>query len=452
MVPLFTVMEKTFNFKVLGCRMNHAEQREMESVLRERGLTPSSVEPDIEVVHTCSVTGQAAAKSRNAIRRAKKNGKAVFVTGCFTGTDPKVAQELGDVIVKQEGDVPMIERFAQAVDAFLELPSVNDMKNSETVSLPIATLPTTKANHVRAELRIQDGCDAHCTFCIIPKIRTTLRSKTIDDVVTEATRLVELGHQEIVFTGVFIGAFGHETALRRKQKTPDAEHLADLFDAVAQVNGLKRLRISSMEPGDVTEPLLDAMVANQPIVVPHLHLPLQSGSDQVLRKMNRQYGIEDYMEMVAMTKERLTVDGLPPAITTDIICGFPTETDEDFAQTVKFAKEVGYLHMHVFPYSIRTGTAATRWKQLPTPVVRERVNQLLELDETLSLSYRTQLLGKQVEVMLEQDLGDGSWKGRCEHYAEITLKTSGAKGNIVSAKVTEVHLDSTLAIPTLQII
>ena len=158
------------------------------------------------------------------------------------------------------------------------------------------------------------------------------------------------------------------------------------------------------------------------------------------------------MEMVAMTKERLTVDGLPPAITTDIICGFPTETDADFAQTVQFAKEVGYLHMHVFPYSIRTGTAAARWKQLPTPVVRERVNQLLELDETLSLYYRTQLLGKQVEVMLEQDLGDGLWKGRCEHYAEITLKTSGAKGTIVSAKVTEVHLDSTLAIPTLQII
>ncbi len=452
MVPLFTAMEKTFNFKVLGCRMNHAEQREMESVLRARGLTPNSDAPDIEVVHTCSVTGQAAAKSRNAIRRAKKSGKTVFVTGCFTGTDPDVASELGDVIVKQEGSVPMIERFAQAVDAYLQLPTPESVKRVETVSLPIATLPSTKANHVRAELRIQDGCDAHCTFCIIPKIRTTLRSKTIDDVVTEATRLVELGHQEVVFTGVFIGAFGHETALRRKQTTPDAEHLADLFDAVAQVKGLKRLRISSMEPGDVTEPLLDAMVANQPIVVPHLHLPLQSGSKQVLRKMNRQYDIEDYMEMIAMTKERLLINGLPPAITTDIICGFPTETEDDFAQTVTVAEKVGYLHMHVFPYSIRTGTAAARWKQLPPTVVRERVNQLLELDESLSLSYRKQLLGKQVEVMLEQDLGDGTWKGRCEHYAEITLKTSGTKGTLVPAKVTEVNPDSTIAMPTLQII
>ncbi len=452
MVPLFTSMEKTFNFKVLGCRMNHAEQREMESVLRARGLTPSSDAPDIQVVHTCSVTGQAAAKSRNAIRRAKKNGKTVFVTGCFTGTDPDVAKELGDVMVKQEGDIPMIERFAHAVDEYLKRPSSETIQRPETVSLPIATLPTTKANHVRAELRIQDGCDAHCTFCIIPKIRTTLRSKKIDDVVTEATRLVELGHQEIVFTGVFIGAFGHETALRRKQKTPDAEHLADLFDAVAQVKGLKRLRISSMEPGDVTEPLLDAMVANRPIVVPHLHLPLQAGSDQVLRKMNRQYCLSDYMEMIAMTKEHLSIEGVPPAITTDIICGFPTETDEDFAQTLAVAVKVGYLHMHVFPYSVRTSTAAARWKQLPSQIVRDRVNQLLELDKTLSLSYRNKLLGKKVEVMLEQELHNGKWKGRCEHYAEVTLRTSGQQGALVSAKITEVTQETTFAMPTLQIV
>ncbi len=432
--------------------MNHAEQREMESVLRSRGLTPSTQSPDIEVVHTCSVTGQAAAKSRNAIRRAKKNGKTVFVTGCFTGTDPDVAQELGDVMVKQEGDVPMIERFAQAVDTFLDRPQETAMQRTETVSLPIATLPSTKANHVRAELRIQDGCDAHCTFCIIPKIRTTLRSKSIQDVVTEATRLVELGHQEIVFTGVFIGAYGHETALRRKQHTPEAEHLADLLDAVAQIDGLQRLRISSMEPGDVTPCLLDAMVANQSVVVPHLHLPLQSGSEAVLRKMNRQYSIGDYREMIALTKERLTIDGLPPAITTDIICGFPTETDADFQETLVVANEVGYLHMHVFPYSVRTGTAAARWNQLQPHVVRERVNQLIELDEVLSLSYRKQLMGKHVKVMLEQELEDGLWKGRCEHYAEMTLRTGGKKGDIIEAKVTEVTQESTFAIPTLQIL
>ena len=160
-----------------------------------------------------------------------------------------------------------------------------------------------------------------------------------------------------MLTGVFIGAYGHETALRRKQNSPDSEPLADLLDAVAQIDGLERLRLSSMEPGDVTSALLDAMIANKNIV-PHLHLPLQSGSDSVLQKMNRQYSVKQYLEMIAMVNERLTVDGLPPAITTDIICGFPTETDEDFKHTLKIASEVRYLHMHVFPYSVRTGTAA----------------------------------------------------------------------------------------------
>lgn len=445
-------MDKTYHFKVLGCRMNHAERREMESVLHERGMKASNNAPDLEVVHTCSVTGQAAAKSRNAIRRASRSGKHVFVTGCFTGTDPEVAKELGDTIVTQAGDTPMLERFADEVDKWLELPRIETEKKT-TTSLPIATFPNLPSAHSRAELRIQDGCDAHCTFCIIPKIRTTLRSKTIQDTVTEATRLVELGHQEIVLTGIFIGAYGHETALRRKQEKPDDEHLADLLDAVAQIEGLKRLRISSMEPGDVTPALLDAMVANRPVVVPHLHLPLQSGSDEVLQKMNRQYNTTQYLEMVEMVNERLTIEGLPPAITTDIICGFPTETNEDFQRTFELASQIGYLHMHVFPYSVRSGTAAARWTQLPSTVVRERVQRLLNLDLTLSLAYRNRLPGRTTNVLLEQPTeSQGVMKGRCEHYAEIEVKTSSPKGVILPVTVNCVEEHKTSGIPALQIL
>ncbi|MBC8201101.1 MAG: MiaB/RimO family radical SAM methylthiotransferase, partial [Planctomycetes bacterium] len=297
-----------------------------------------------------------------------------------------------------------------------------------------------------AELRIQDGCDAHCTFCIIPKIRTTLRSKTIEDTVIEATRLVELGHKEIVFTGVFIGAYGHDTALRRKQESPDTEHLADLLDSVAQISGLQRLRISSMEPGDVTPVLLDSMIANRKVVVPHLHLPLQSGSDAVLQKMNRQYKTEQYLEMIAMVNERLTADSIPPAITTDIICGFPSETEEDFNKTVEVAIKVGYLHMHVFPYSVRSGTAAARWKQHAPNAVRSRVQTLLQLDNELSLEYRNTLHGKQVHVMLEQkDEETGLFRGRSQYYAEISLKTSASIGELVLATVTEVSKNATVA-------
>ena len=430
--------------------MNHAERREMESILQDRGMKESLQSPDLEIVHTCSVTGQAAAKSRNAIRRAKRNGKHVFVTGCFTGTDPKVAQELGDTVVTQAGETPMLERFAREVDDWLQRPSQET--KARTTSLPIATLPQHRGEHTRAELRIQDGCDAHCTFCIIPKIRTTLRSKTIEDAVTEATRLVELGHKEVVLTGVFIGAYGHETALRRKQDSPESEHLADLLDAVAHIDGLQRLRISSMEPGDVTPVLLDAMVANKNIV-PHLHLPLQSGSDAVLQKMNRQYNISQYMEMIALVNERLTVESLPPAITTDIICGFPTETQEDFEETIKIASQSKYLHMHIFPYSIRTGTAAARWNQLSPEVVQERVRRLLELDHELSLAYRQQLLHRSVKVLLEQQSEEeGQMKGRCDHYAEISLQTNAQIGAIVEAKVTQVQSGKTVAQPTLQIL
>ena len=437
-------MEKTYHFKVLGCRMNHAERREMESILLERGMKPSSNgSADLEVVHTCSVTGQAAAKSRNAIRRASRTGKTVLVTGCFTGTDPEVALELGDAVVPQAGDAPMLERFADEVDSWLERP-LQHHEQPKTTSLPIAALPTTRSPHIRAELRIQDGCDAHCTFCIIPKIRTTLRSKTVEDTVTEATRLVELGHKEIVLTGIFIGAYGHETALRRKQEDPDREHLADLLDAVSQIDGLQRLRISSMEPGDVTPVLLDAILANQPIVVPHLHLPLQSGSSTVLRKMNRQYSVIDYLEMIQMVNQRLTIDGLRPAITTDIICGFPNETDADFEQSVQVAKEVGYLHMHVFPYSARTGTAAARWEQLPSTVVHNRVQTLLELDRSLSLQYRKHLIGKVVLVMVEQPAEEpGFVRGRCDRYAEITVQTDADKGELIPVKITRADLDTT---------
>ena len=432
--------------------MNHAERREMESILQSRGMSPSSNSPDVEIVHTCSVTGQAAAKSRNAIRRANRNGNHVIVTGCFTGTDLEVAQELGDTIVTQAGDTPMLERFTEEIDAWLEIP-IRNVLASKTTSLPIATLPTRPGTHTRAELRIQDGCDAHCTFCIIPKIRTTLRSKTIEDTVIEATRLVELGHKEIIFTGIFIGAYGHETALRRKQKSPDDEHLADLLDAVAQIDGLMRLRISSMEPGDVTPALLDAIVANQAVVVPHLHLPLQSGSDAVLKKMNRQYTISQYMEMIAMVNDRLTIDSLPPAITTDIICGFPTETEEDFIHTMGIASEVGYLHMHIFPYSVRLGTSAARWEQLPPLVLKERVNRLIALDTNLSLAYRNLLVGRTVEVMVEQPCNKpGFMKGRCEHYAEISLQTKASAGSIVEARVAQVLGTRTVAKPALQIL
>jgi threonylcarbamoyladenosine tRNA methylthiotransferase MtaB len=487
-----------YRITTLGCRVNHAETREIQTLLTSRGLAEASGDEaaDLHVVHTCSVTHTAAAKSRHAVRRATRGPGAtkdhritkVFITGCYASTDPEEAHSLvghGDQVVghaePQSSAVghsgspgeTLVERLAERLDHWLtgrsQPPadraaerdrslirtsrSGSSREHVEVLPLPVL-LPTTPARHVRAEVKIQDGCDAHCTFCIIPTTRPTLRSKRVADVVAEARRLVDLGHGEIVLAGVFIGAYGHETALRRKQVDPTREPLAELVDAVASIEGLQRLRISSMEPGDVTEPLLDAMVANAPTVVPHLHLPLQSGSDTVLRRMNRQYRVGDYLEMVDAVNETLTTasscsarrDGLPPAITTDIICGFPGETDADFERTVEVARRVGYLHMHVFPYSVRRGTAAARWTgdHLPAAVVRRRVRTLIDLEadprQGLDITYRRRLLDRTVRVILEQPdrHENGCMIGRCDHYAAVRVCTGQPRGRLVNVRITEV--------------
>jgi len=449
---------KSYRMTTLGCRANHAEQREMEAILNAKGLirTESGMPASLEVVHTCSVTSRAAAKSRQSIRQAaRKRGPGhepskVIVTGCFASMEPDVAQRLlnsdvpaspGTVIGHHHEDGrSMIERFRSEVDAWLSSPSSRATSAKQaTLHLPLVELPNQRAHHTRAEIRIQDGCDAHCTFCIIPKLRPDLRSKRLQDVIEEARRLVDLGHNEIVLTGIFIGAFGHETAIHRRQDFQPETRLSELVDSVAAIPGVQRLRISSMEPMDVTEDLLDAMVANPRIVVPHLHLPLQSGSDRILRRMNRQYNASAYLEMIEMAEEALTLDGLPPAITTDVICGFPGETEDDFQGTVEMARRVGYLHMHTFRFSPREGTAAARWKSqfVHDETIRSRVKRLHTLEndpqDGLAIKYRRQLVGREHRLIMEQPDPDhpGRWLGRCDHYERFTVEGDFHKGQLV---------------------
>jgi threonylcarbamoyladenosine tRNA methylthiotransferase MtaB len=470
----------------LGCRVNHAEARELESVLLDRGLLKarSGQRADLEVIHTCSVTHTAAVKSRHAIRRALRRqaeaqtdtrlphnrlhepdslhaalAPGIIVTGCYGSTDTEQAIRLAggpDRVIRHHADdgSALPDRFARRLDQWLGRHSAPDsLRRPQSGSFPqmLRPLPVVEpraaGNHVRAELKIQDGCDAHCTFCTIPGIRRTLRSKSVGEAVGEARRLVDLGHREIVLTGIFIGAYGHETTLRHRQAGCGPQTLADLVDAVAQVRGLDRLRISSLEPGDAAGALLEAMVANRPVVAEHLHLPLQSGSDAVLKRMNRQYRVGDYLEMIDQVTEALTTpDGLPPAITTDIICGFPGETPLDFEKTVDVSRRVGYLHMHVFPFSPRRGTAAARWQRrfVEAETAKARVRRLIELedepDNGLSIRYRRRLLGHTARVIIEQaDKKDPALvTGRCGHYAQVWLRTEQSRGAVVDVRITEV--------------
>jgi threonylcarbamoyladenosine tRNA methylthiotransferase MtaB len=492
-----------YRITTLGCRVNHAEAREMESVLLDRGLVRAAGgEPaDLEVVHTCGITTAAAGKSRRAVREAARRSfgdklpgrdlhqafpagvtwsPQIIVTGCLGTTDPQEAVRLAGgrqhvVPHEAEDGSTLAVRFARRVDHWLATRQAYEPLRRRAAGschrtarpLPIVTphrsagvrarlVPATlrvAGSHVRAELKIQDGCDARCTYCVIPAIRRTLRSKEIRDTVSEASQLVDMGHREIVLTGVFIGAYGRETALRRRQSPDTSEPLADLVAAVATVRGLQRLRISSLEPGDVTGQLLDAMVANRPVVVPHLHLPLQSGSDTILRRMNRQYTIDDYLEMIDRVNDALaTPDGLPPALTTDIICGFPGETWGDFERTVEVARRVAYLHLHVFPFSPRPGTAAARWRDrfVSATVTRARVRRLLALEDDprrgLSIRYRRRLLGRTVRVIIEKpDHSDPTMMtGRCDHYVLVRLRTSRPRGTLVHAEIIEVSPKRTL--------
>jgi MiaB/RimO family radical SAM methylthiotransferase len=290
-----------------------------------------------------------------------------------------------------------------------------------TWSLPV--LSGRQSGHQRAFLKVQDGCDAHCTYCIIPKLRPNLRSKGIGEVVEEAKALVAAGHVELVLTGIFLGAYGRTTAVRRpssvegsgfrvqgsekasalnpEPRTPNPQ-LAGLAEALCtRVPGLRRLRFSSLEPGDLDEQLVAAL-RGHPQVVPHFHLPLQSGSDALLRRMNRQYRREDYVRMVQRVREAFD----RPALTTDIIVGFPGETDEEFQQTLEVVDACRFIHIHAFPFSPRPGTAAARWQKdrggVRGPVVNQRMEMLRQRALGFSYEYRRQFLGQTVELLVEK--------------------------------------------------
>lgn len=307
-----------------------------------------------------------------------------------------------------------------------------------TNSLPL--LGEHQSGRQRAFLKIQDGCDAHCTYCIIPQLRPHLWSKPIDDVVEEATRLVACGHLEIVLTGIFLGAFGQPTALRRKQPREGVAPLARLIEALCtRVPGMRRLRLSSLEPGDLNKSLV-SVLRSHAHVVPHFHLPLQSGSDAQLHRMNRQYTSDAYLRMIDQVREAFD----RPAITTDVIVGFPGESEEEFGCTLRVVDYARFIHIHAFGFSPRPGTAAARWKEhfIHGPVINERINLLRERAARYSYHFRRQFIDQQVELLIERDPAQSDEQmhhGRCERYFDVWLEEKDLNtGDLIIARVTRV--------------
>lgn len=453
---------RTFSILTLGCKVNQYESEQVAVVLRGRGMV--QVEPaqaDLRIVNTCSVTTEAAAKSRQFSRRMVSlpvlgaspysqeplnldPARKVVVMGCWATSNRAEAAGLAgvDAILTHHEDVA--GQLHQLLDTWLDQPAISgdNEKSYGTVNLPL--LDQHQQGQQRAFIKIQDGCDAHCTYCIIPQLRPQLWSKPVEAVIEEAGRLVSSGHQEIILSGIFLSAYGRPTALRRRQPRDGSMPLGELIEALCvRVSGLRRLRLSSLEPGDLTDELI-AVMRRHPQVVPHFHLPLQSGSDRLLRRMNRQYGRDDFLRMVDRVHDAFE----RPALTTDIIVGFPGETDEDFAQTLQVVDQARFIHIHAFAFSPRPGTAAARWKTdfVPGLIAQQRLSTLTGLAQAHNFRFRQQFLGQTVELLVEQPRHAGPPNhGRCERYFEVHFDHPHLRaGEAVKVKIEQVTMRRTV--------
>jgi len=447
---------KTFAIDTLGCKVNQYESQQIRELLERLGLEQVETyetKPDLVVINTCCVTISASAKSRQHIRKAQKLSPdaAIVVLGCLPtvqtaelnslckkvhliGHRNNVAQILSQIVNgKAIVAKPQSLLSEQNIIIKTENSSKIKLKSKLANHAKLGQLTSFKG-HTRAFLKIQDGCDGYCSYCIIPKARPNVHSKSAVLALQEAQGLVKAGHKEIVITGVFLGAYGQKSVRREKWTNHQNDKLADLLDKMAEIPQLARIRLSSLEPADVTLHLLDTFCKHRNIM-PHLHLSLQSGADAILKKMRRQYSVEDFLTAVESIKSKLD----RPAINADIIVGFPGETDADFEATVDLAKEVGFAKMHVFSFSPRAGTAAAAMQgTVNNGVIKSRSQILRALDAELGYKFRQQFVGEQATVLLEDS--DREYKGRSERYFMVQLEKTEEnfkKNQLIRVKLTK---------------
>lgn len=384
----------------LGCKVNAYETEAMEQMLEEAGyeIVPFSQKADVYVINTCSVTNMADRKSRQMLHRARKlNPDAVVVaTGCYVQTSEAEAarDEAIDILMGNNQKGELVERL----DAFFaEKESGVPEKRPERESLPdingqpqnFEELPLSQTReHTRAFLKVQDGCNQFCSYCIIPYARGRVRSCKLDVVVKQVQSLAESGCKEIVLTGIHLSSYGMDFG----------EDLLHLIRLVHQVEGIERIRLGSLEPRVVTEEFAKEL-SELPKVCPHFHLSLQSGCDETLKRMNRKYTTEEYEHSCRLLRKYFA----HPAITTDVIVGFPGETEEEFAVTKEFLQRIHFYEMHIFKYSVRKGTRAAHMEQqVPEEIKTKRSAELLKLADEMSASFREYYVGKTQEVLFEE--------------------------------------------------
>lgn len=426
-------MQRRAAFATLGCKVNQYETESMEGLFKTYGyeLVSFSEEADVYVINTCSVTQLGEKKSRQLIRRAHRmNPQAIVaVTGCYAQAEAETirAMEGVGVVIGTRERGRIVELVEEVMASGQAQNVVGNIMEADTFEdIPLTQWPL----RTRAFLKIQEGCTNFCTYCIIPYTRGPLRSRPVDSIREEARRLAEGGFHEIVLTGIHLGAYGRDL-------TEDID-LADAAKAVLESGQVKRLRIGSLESIEVSPKLLDLLKKDDRICH-HLHLPLQAGHDTVLKAMNRHYTAAEFKELLA----HLLAEVPDLAITTDIIVGFPGETDEIFEETLAYVESLPLAGMHVFPYSRRKGTPAASYpNQVEESVKKERAHRMGQLAEKKARSYAETWLGKDVEILVERCSG-GRIEGLSPQYIRIYAEGRAEEGTFLTVcpqKVTEASL------------
>lgn len=433
-------MKKKAALHNLGCKVNSYETEAMQQLLEENGYEIVSFEEkaDVYIINTCTVTNIADRKSRQMLHRARKmNPDAVVVAaGCYVQARGGEVLEDGavDMIIgnnQKNQLIPMLEGwFAQKEEDFVPSALLDLTRVTEYENMNIRKT----AEHTRAFLKVQDGCNQFCSYCIIPYARGRIRSRTLEDVQAEVRGLAQAGYKEIVLTGIHLSSYGLDFGTEEKTaEAPFGHGLQKLILALAEIDGIERIRLGSLEPRIITREFVKAL-AGCGKICPHFHLSLQSGCDSVLKRMNRHYTTQEYLNKCRLLREGFE----QPAITTDVIVGFPGETEEEFAATRAFVEQVHFYEMHVFPYSRRQGTVADRMPdQVPEPVKKERSHQMLTLAERMSQEYRDSFAGREVSVLLEEPGEDGYMVGYTREYIRVQ-KAGGPElaGMQVHGKIT----------------
>ena len=442
---------KKVAFHNLGCKVNSYELDVMRQILREEGYAevPFQDRADIYVVNTCSVTNIADRKSRQMLHRARKQNRdaVVIAVGCYVETDPEgvekdravdlvignnrkseIGQILRTFLARKEAAAPAAGP-ASPDPALSSAPGpASNFREDLTCSPAFEDMQLTEPGHTRAYIKIQDGCNQFCSYCIIPFARGRIRSRAKSEILREVTGLVRSGIREVVLTGIHVSSYGLDRDEDGKpvegpvrfDPVRSGKALLDLISDLNAMEGLERIRLSSLEPRIMTEPFIEAL-ARLDKVCPHFHLSLQSGCDETLRRMNRHYTTAEYAQSVRLLRQYYD----RPAVTTDVIVGFPGETEEEFARTLAFLEEIRFYEIHVFRYSRRTGTVADRMPdQVPEPVKAERSDRLLALTAVQAEDYRRQFSGEEEEILLEEictHAGRRYWTGSTARYVTGAL-------------------------------